>query len=118
MSNLTYQEHFVKKFAYNKLNKLRSIRVCDFISRKISLKDVLIQPKKMLCNTIKRNFLLQVLDSDPSNNYSTPSVSQTNDAIVLLLGIFFKEIVNVFNTNMLNLIWIGILDGFFEREGD
>lgn len=118
MSNLTYQEHFVKKFAYNKLNKLRSIRVCDFISRKISLKDVLIQPKKMLCNTIKRNFLLQVLDSNPSKNYSTPNVSQTNDAIFLLLGIFFKEMVNVFNTNMLNLIWIGILDGFFEREGD
>ena len=81
-------------------------------------KDVSIQPKKMLCNTIKRNSLLQVLDSNPSKNYSTPNVSQTNDAIFLLLGIFFKEMVNVFNTNMLNLIWIGILDGFSEREGD
>ena len=116
MSNLTCQEHFVKKFACSKLNKLRSICVCDFISRKISLKDVLIQPKKMLCNTTKRNFLLQVLGSNPSKNYSTPNVWKTNDAIFLLLGIFFKEIVNVFNTNM--LIWIGILDRFFwERRG-
>lgn len=46
MSNLTCQEHFVKKFACSKLNKLRSICVCDFISRKISLKRCFDSAKK------------------------------------------------------------------------
>ena len=68
MYDLTHQEDFVKKFVYIKLNKLRSTCMCVFNPGK-SRRNVLIKFKNKLCDTITRNFLKHVLESNPSKNY-------------------------------------------------